>query len=529
MGYPPYPPSNPNQPGQPEYPQYPGAQPPYQPPGYPQQPGYPSPQPYPQPGYPQQPQYQPSQPYQQTYPPQPGFQPPDAFGGGMPPTLPPVQKKSPLPRILAGVGVAAVIVVVAVAIAVANQKNADSGYATNTPGFNCDKSGGVWLQNQDQSNVTTSCLSNGLQVTQSGSFDKVIPVYFQGKSESSKFPNSYRIEVNATISAGDDVTTVGLAVHNFVQDNLATLGQAFQVDETGFWTAIRGDASGNLNTFLGQGTTGKTAKTFALALEVHGTVMTFTVNGAKVTTIVDTSLTSTDTVALLLQGDPNASTPATATFTQFKYTPLTDSGPSTANAQATATALVQQSYQTAKPGPACDTKGGQWATPAQYGDTDTKLTCATNGLQVSRSANAQRISRVRFFGTNGTLPANYKVSVTANMTKLNGGFAGFYTRFSDKGGYRFAVGTDGSWLVDAIDSSGNTTSLDQGQVAGKASMTIEVSANGSTQTLAINGKQVSSVKDSSYTVTFDVALLVSTDANTAGSATFSNFTFTPLP
>ncbi len=443
--------------------------------------------------------------------------------------LTPVKPKSSLPRTLIGVGVAVVVLIVAGAIALANRNSANDAYSTNTPGFNCDKGGGVWLQNSDQSNVTTACLSNGLQVTQTGSFDTIIPVYFQGKTDTYKFPASYRVEVNAEMTAGDDATTVGLAVHDIAQGNLVKIGQAFQVDQTGYWSAVRADSSGKLTAFLGQGTTGKAAKTLSLVLEVHGTVVTFTINGAKVTRIVDSASASTDAVALLLQGDQNASTPATAVFSQFKYTPLTDSGPSAAAAQATATALVQQTYQTANPGSGCDTNGGQWGTPAQFGDTDTKVTCGAQGTQVSTPASAQSDSILRFFGTNGTFPANYKVSVTADLSKLHGGFAGLVTHDSDKGAYHFDVAADGTWLVNAIDNSGHATSLDHGQVAAKSSVMIEATTNGTTQILAVDGKTISTTHDASLTDTFDVALLIATPPNTAGSATFSNFTFTPLP
>ena len=369
------------------------------------------------------------------------------------PMLQPVRQRSRLPVILISVAIIAVIVIAAIVFSAV--KTGDGSYSTNAPGASCDKNGGFWLKNQGtNTDVSLTCQQGGLLVTQTGGFDLAQTVFFGGKNSNYAFPQNYRVQVKASFVAGGNNTLVGLGVHDPLQADTTYIGQAFQVDATGYWSALRGDTSGNLNTVLGEGTVTAPAKTVILALEVHGPVITFTVNGAQATTIVDATYGSTNSLALLLKGDATAGSAASALFTQFQYTPLSGATLTASSAQATATATTLKPYQTANPGQGCDKSGGQWATPAQFGDSDTTVACGAQGTQVAFTATTQNISRLRFFGTDGTLPKNYAVTVKADMSQLNGGCAGIYTRGSDKGTYRFFVCDDGTWEADFVDTSG---------------------------------------------------------------------------
>ncbi|MEO7020241.1 MAG: hypothetical protein ABI234_08840 [Ktedonobacteraceae bacterium] len=72
--------------------------------------------------------------------------------------------------------------------------------------------------------------------------------------------------------------------------------------------------------------------------------------------------------------------------------------------------------------------------------------------------------------------------------------------------------------------------LDQGIVSAHSSYQINVSNQGASQSLSINGSKVSTITDAQVKTTDHISLFVGYYlSNQSATATFSDFVFTPLP
>ncbi len=78
-------------------------------------------------------------------------------------------------------------------------------------------------------------------------------------------------------------------------------------------------------------------------------------------------------------------------------------------------------------------------------------------------------------------------------------------------------------------NNGNAHQLAQGQVAQRSTYNMEATSNGPIQSLSLDGAQVASVSDKTYTTTDHIELILSLPQGSAGTAVFSNFVFMPLP
>lgn len=512
-----YPPSNqPSQPWQPTGPQ--------QPQGYPPQ----------SQEYSQQPQGYPPQP--QGYPPQPGYTQP--YGGA--PTLAPIpQKKGGAGKVIGIIaGVLVLVLVVCAVGAVALSKIAknvlDNNYSTTLPGPKCDKGVGKWELATDDTTLSGACQTGGYLLSKAGKFDTSGELFFDGKGSTFKFSKAYRVEVAATIQNTDQFTEVGLEVHR----NMPQGGQRFYARANHEWDVAVFDDNGNQSKQLAIGFLPQATKTFDLAVDVNGAVMTYTINGKQVATVTDATYSTTQAIGLTL-GDADATSSISALFSNFKYTQLPNPTLSDTDAVATATAAQTAAattpYKAAVPGPGCDSAGGQWAAPDYFGVTGLTLACGTNSLSVTQAADANSLTAARFYNLNGNFPANYSVGVKIDLSKMNAtggnpGCAGVYTRSdADHGRYAYLVCTDGGWIAAKFDKDGKETDLAQGLVTAKNSYTITATADGSTQKLAIDGKTVASVDDSTLSNTSYVSLIMFAPDKVTGTTEFSNFVFTPMP
>jgi hypothetical protein len=226
--------------------------------------------------------------------------------------------------------------------------------------------------------------------------------------------------------------------------------------------------------------------------------------------------------------DPGAKSSPSALFSHFAYSPLPDTHLSNQAAIATATAQLakasQGPYTTPVPGFDCDKGGGQWKPTSEAEDYVTTR-CLANGLAVSQGSTAKYDGRVPFYWLNGNFPLNYKVKVQIDVSGLNGGCAGIGTRSEN---YGFYVCSNGYWVIDGYDNKGQGKQLAQGQIDQLSSYTMEVTSNGSTQSLTLNGSQVASVNSPSEATDHIVLSMFLPQGSTGGSAVFSNFVFTPL-
>lgn len=401
--------------------------------------------------------------------------------------------------------------------------SAPVAYTTALPGPNCDTGGGVWEHLGDTS-LAGTCEKNGFLLTKSGNFNIAGEVFFDGKA-SAPFPASYQVQMTATITSGDANAAVGLEVHR-----QATKGGEILAAANAIWEYDLNDTSGNPQR-LAIGFFQKPVKTFTLAVQVVGPVMTLTINGVTVDTVTNTTYGTTNALALVME-DVGATKPASALFSNFTYTPLTTPVLSDTNAEATATAVAQHqpAYMAASPGPGCDKGKGQWD-PTDLGDPSTKITCTANGMQMVQPGTAQYIGQARFFDLDGNFPANYSVGATIDLSNINGGRAGIFARTSAAGSYHVYIYPTGTWSILKDDASGNATKLGTGQVTLNASQPVQmlVTVKGTAISLSINGTQVTSVSDTTapLTTTNDVSLITNA-GNATATVIFSEFVFTPL-
>lgn len=455
---------------------------------------------------------------------------------GAVPQLRPVQPRRRNPAVSIIVAVI-VIAVAAGASALLRQIPTSSGnvtsYTAAKPGPNCDTVGGQW-QALDSS-LSGRCQSDGFLLTRVGSADTVGEVFFQSPtSDPITFPRSYKVQIDATIESGDGHTAVGLSAHRQASGG----SQFFLASEDGQWSALKVDSTGTHATTFATGFLAQPRKTLHLEVDVASAVITFSINGTQVTTVTDGEYPSTDALSFALS-DPQSPIPPSALFANFAYSAQPDPTLADSDAEATATATTQQNlqmpYHAAIPGPGCDTGGGQWPSLSELGETQTITRCTAAGLVVSQAAKASTLSLVPFFNRDGNFPANYSVGVQVTTSGLHGGCVGVTTRGSlqTAGAYIFVLCDFKSyfgWLIATFDGS-NLTPLQGGKVAVKSSYLLIASSNGSTQSLSLNGHTVGHAADSTLTITDYVALALipNPQTTTTTSATFKNFTFTPLP
>jgi len=477
----------------------------------------------------------PSMPYQQPTIPASNWTatpPPPPLGAA--PTFSPVPARrggGALGRVLIGVAVIVVLLGIALvkvlpAIVQTISANTNAPYTTNVPGPTCDKGGGVW-STTSPSNVTITCQSGNTLITRKGDNTLIGSVDFNGKGESYKFPQSYDVSVVGNIINGDQLVGFALGVHSTSSDD----GQLLVVRQNSAWNLYDGVQTGSTLKTKKHGYLASGSKTYTINIQVRGPVVTFIVNGKTITTNVNTASNSTTSLSLGVS-DPGSATQPSVSFSKFSYTPLSDSGVSNANANATATAqntLNAQPYTASKPGQSCDTGSGQWSNPETQGDPDTKSSCAANGIQLSQNTTGTSIGAIQFYGRDGTVPNNYSISTNISFDNNAKSCAGLLTRETSNGYYTFLICTDGGWLVEQYDAnSQNVSTLDSGQIAAKKSYSITASDVGSTQSLSIDNKQLSTQTDSTESNTDHVGLTISNnDTAITSNVTFSNFVFTP--
>src|SRR5579859_2644081 len=384
--------------------------------------------------------------------------------------------------------------------------------------------------------IKTACQQNGLLVTHTDHFASYTTIIFGGNGQA--LPRHFSTQITATVVKATDTASFGLGVRQQggapgTNDTTNGYGDdTFDVGVDGGWHTWRyNDTTDQVDATFTRGFV-QPAKSFTLAAEVNGPLMTFSINGHKVTTAFATTYSDSYGIDFGIS-DPDAKNSPSALFSHFAYTPLPDTSLSTPAAMATATAQVATAartpYKAAVPGFGCDNGAGQWK-PATVARDYVTTRCLPNGLEVSEGASEKYSGSVSFYWLNGNFPANYKVQAHIDVSALNDGSAGFLTRTDELSsqGYYFSIHADGSWQIESYDSSGNVHQLAQGQVPPRSAYTLEATSNGPTQSLALDGVQVGTVSDKTYTTTDRIDLFISPTQGSAGIAVFSNFIFTPL-
>lgn len=419
-------------------------------------------------------------------------------------------------------------------------------YATTTPGPDCDRKGGQWEQGERYKKMlngkevevldqytTIQCQADGALVTRSGDYDTYSELFFDGPGVSTSIAQHYLTQVDATITAGDARADVTMDVHiqngGYNEDSYGRDG--FSVNALGRWEASTASAvDGSPINRLAIGFLPKASQTYTLAVEVNGPLMSFWINGTRVTTVADTTYVGDTSIAFGVS-DWSAHSSVSALFSNFKYEELPASTLTSQQVVATATAQaqtnMQESYSARVPGYTCDKGAGQWDSLADE-ELSGSLHCLSNGMQLVDPANAKVITEEHFYWLDGHFPQNYKISAQIDVSGTNTRCAGLGTRANRDGKhYAFIICPNGSWEIAFISTTFQT--LVHGWVNANSVYTITAEANGSEQSLYINGQLIRTVNDSRLKSTDHLCLDVGLyQGSESASAIFRNFTFTPL-
>ena len=157
-------------------------------------------------------------------------------------------------------------------------------------------------------------------------------------------------------------------------------------------------------------------------------------------------------------------------------------------------------YQARVPGASCDGGDATWAIPAP---PPLGVACTRRALQIT--VPARRASTVSFVPPDGYFPGGYRLSVHVDFSGLASGCLTLETRVTAAGYYWASVCSQGTWTIDR--SAGPAlTALSDGLVTPARSYTVQMTAQGASQRLAIDGRQVAVVADPRYTRTAQLVL-----------------------
>lgn len=416
-------------------------------------------------------------------------------------------------------------------------------YTAQAPGQNCDTGSGDWsigVRYKKDKNTEVidkfteqQCQSHGTLLTRTGDYGVFSEIFFNGTSSFTTLSQHYRAQVDATIVAGDENADLTMDVHI---DTASYARYGFNINTLGRWEAnTASPVDGSPINRLAIGFLPHASKTYTLAAEMDGPVMTFFINGAPVTTVTDTTYTANDSLAFGI-ADNTAAQPISALFSNFQYKELAPSTLTTPQMLATATVQAQANMQTSYtahiPGYGCDQGTGQWQPLADRRVDTGNLQCLPNGMQLTYPGNTRFIQEEDFYWLNGHFPQNYQVSASIDVRNAGGSCAGLGTRMNPEdeqfGSYVFIICPDGSWQIALVTNS--FQNLAEGQVNAQNVYTITATANGSSQSLSINGRLITTITNSQLKNTDHLSLLVGLyTTDKSASATFSNFVFTPLP
>ncbi len=380
--------------------------------------------------------------------------------------------------------------------------------------------------------IVTTCQQHGLYVQHINHYDAFAEVFFQDNTRQA-LPQHFSTQVTVTALNPSSTAIFELGVrhqNSGINTNDSGYGDDhLQIGVDGRWQTGRTNNVTDQNDATFTRGYVKPAHMLTLGAEVDGPRITFSINGQKITTIVDTTFSLGYAIDFGLS-DRGAKSPPSALYSNFSYQPLPATNLTTQSAVATATVQANRNlhatYTAAIPGPGCDRGSGQWL-PVMYGTAS----CQSHGLAISQGANAQYSSYVPFYGPGGTLPTNYTVKVQIDISQSVGGCAGLRTRTDTRvAGYSFTVCSNGYWNIRRYGTNGGQGySLTDGYVNPQTVYTMLATSRGDRQSLALDGVTVSTVQDATLRTTDHIELTMYAGQGAAGTALFSNFVFTPLP
>lgn len=380
--------------------------------------------------------------------------------------------------------------------------------------------------------ILTTCQQHGLYIQHTNHYGAFAEVFFQDNTQEA-LPQHFSTQVTATSLNPSSAATFELGVrHQISSINSGYGDDKLEVGVDGSWRTARIDNGTDLNDPAFTKGYVKPAQTITLGAEVDGPRVTFSINGQKITTIVDTTFPHGYAIDFGL-GDRDAKSPPSALYSNFSYQPLADTKLTTQSAVATATVQANKSlhsaYTATIPGSGCDRGPGQWQ-PVTKEIGHGTASCQPHELAISQDAAPQYSSYASFYGLDGNLPTNYTVKVQIDTSQLGAGCAGLRTRTDTRAaGYSFTVCSNGYWSIRRYRSNGGQgDSLADGYVNSQTVYTMIATSNRDRQSLSLDGVTVTTVQDATLRTTDHIELTMFAGQNAAGTALFSNFVFTPL-
>lgn len=242
-------------------------------------------------------------------------------------------------------------------------------YNAPVPGSSCDLGGARWGVGQYFKAPTTStssqaipatqavfdsstemtCKPSGLQITKKDNFNYYATVVFEDRDQNA-LPQHFKTQITAMILSSSPQASVELGVRMQKPGKDGTYNSGygnntFIVKENGQWEIRRlSNTSSAVAAILASGTV-QPAKSFTISAEVNGSLMIFALNGNTVSTVIDTTYSSSHGISFGI-ADPAARAPLSALFSHFAYTPLPDTHQSTEELKATATAQANRNHRT---------------------------------------------------------------------------------------------------------------------------------------------------------------------------------------
>jgi hypothetical protein len=212
-------------------------------------------------------------------------------------------------------------------------------YSATVPGSRCDLGGARWAIGQYfkiSSNVqetpqtafdTTTemiCKPDGLLMTKKDHFNYYATLVFEDR-DSTALPRHFKTQITATIVSSQQASVeLGVRVQKPGTADSEDSGygnDTLTVREDGTWEIRRvGNTTGSVAAVLAHGKV-QPAKTFTLAAEVNGPVMTFSINDHMIATVSDTTYQNSHGISFGV-ADPTAKSSLSALFSHFTYTPL---------------------------------------------------------------------------------------------------------------------------------------------------------------------------------------------------------------
>ena len=193
-----------------------------------------------------------------------------------------------------------------------------------------------------------------------------------------------------------------------------------------------------------------------------------------------------------------------------------------------------EAYGTSKPGPNCDDKGGYWYTAAdQLEAASTIASCTSNGLQITKPQNAQKIAQVFFRWPLHPFPDD-RYSVQSQVQLNQTSCAGMDILTNNYQGYSGFICADHTWKIVIYDALGKSSSVSSGSTNvfnPKNSNNLKMEVTSTTIALTVNSDILGIVPRSpTYIQTFSISLVVDTIfSGSSSSSTFSEFIYNPKP